>query len=570
MKKKVKLLFLLPLVGSVLSSCGSTASASTGSGLYSASPYTAEQNKFSFWLPNASNGSYYSDYADNPTVRYLTKYKTWGEYNDSLATTYEIPVTGSEQATFNTMLASGELPDVLMTQAKVDMAIDMFNANITIDLTDYVNKYMPNYKNWLDTHEEDSKIAYNNSTGAKRIIEINTFGDKGLPWAGFEYRRDWILKYGANPTTNAAFKGGWTNGVWSDDIVFPNGTSDPLYISDWEWMFKIFKTAMAAENITDGYCYSPYYTGYLTIGDLVSAFGGGGPQWYKKDGTVHFGAVEEGFRTYLAALNTWYKNGWIDKRFMERTTDIFFHTNTPGVTSGKIGLWYGPVAYLGDGMIDTAQGSCVYPAMEPINDMYGSDAVKNIQPFTFYQQPNYGTTFAINKTTEKKNLPALLRMFDYLYSDQGSQLAFLGMSKEQYEETQDPVYKANGLTDGAYSWVDANGESWVEGTSTGSKLYKINPILAKNSSLNNAIIQSRMPYHGLLNKDKYFTEDAVYIKGMKDWVKYEATGDIMNYKPVTDNIPADSARTVSSITNSVNEFMSKTVPYFITGSKDVN
>ena len=59
-------------------------------------------------------------------------------------------------------------------------------------------------------------------------------------------------------------------------MVFPSGGDEPIYISDWEWMFDIFAKAMDDLGITDGYCYAPYYLGYLETGDLSSGFGGGG------------------------------------------------------------------------------------------------------------------------------------------------------------------------------------------------------------------------------------------------------------------------------------------------------
>lgn len=43
---------------------------------------------------------------------------------------------------------------------------------------------------------------------------------------------------------------------WADDVVFPGGGTDPVYISDWEWTFGIFETAMEALGITDSYCVS--------------------------------------------------------------------------------------------------------------------------------------------------------------------------------------------------------------------------------------------------------------------------------------------------------------------------
>ncbi len=50
-------------------------------------------------------------------------------------------------------------------------------------------------------------------------------------------------------------------------------------------------------------------------------------------------ATTENFRTYLEAMNTWYNNGWLDERFNERASDIFFRINENGTAQGMVGLW---------------------------------------------------------------------------------------------------------------------------------------------------------------------------------------------------------------------------------------
>lgn len=170
---------------------------------------------------------------------------------------------------------------------------------------------------------------------------LRGFSDGIQPmFQGFCYRRDWIAKYGANPQTGAAFTYGFTDEndfeSWEDDVVFPNGTDEPLYISDWEWMFEIFEKAMEEQGISDGYCYSPYYYGYMQTGDLFTGFGGGAPYWYNDNGTCVNGIETDSFRAYLQCLNTWYQKGWLDKSFSEHTSDVFFAVDAPKVFQEKL------------------------------------------------------------------------------------------------------------------------------------------------------------------------------------------------------------------------------------------
>jgi hypothetical protein len=485
--------------------------------------------------------------------------------------TFSIPAVGSEQSSFNTILAGGDLPDMFVPY--IGGAANLYKENYVMDITDYVNKYMPNYLAWLNEagHENVKTDAYVTVDGVKKILEVYGVSDGSTPWCGYEYRRDWILKYGKNPKTGAAFTGGYdANGNWTDDIVFPNGSDEPIYISDWEWMLGIFKTAITTENRSNGYCMTLYYPGYLETGDLVTSFGGGGPIWYKHDGTVTFGATSDNFRTYVQTMNTWYKNGWIDTHFAERTSDMFYLTDTTNVMGGNVGLWYGPSAYLGNGLTSSVPDSCVSYAMEPINDKYGPDSAKNKEPYAFFQAGNEGLTVSFNsKCIENhKNLPAMFSLLDYQYSDEGAYLNALGLNKEQYEECKDPLYTKKGLTNGAYIWVDSTGADWVEGTSTGDKLYKIDPKLIADSDLRGDVIGQRVIGRAWGTSNKYWTESPIYVKAMKAWTKY--TDSHWFSAAMTNSETSDDAALYSTARDNVNTFLAKNVPTMINNTRDPN
>ncbi|MCI2069362.1 MAG: hypothetical protein LKJ88_07345 [Bacilli bacterium] len=561
-KKYLSLMAVVLMCSTTLVSCGGD------SGSNNSGSFDEAANTFSVWQPYGADSGYYSNFSDNPVVSYLTKQKTWGDDKASLKFNYSIPGTGSESSSFNTMMAADELTDLFVPY--INGSLNLYNSGYIMDITDYVNKYMPNYLAWLDKHPAEKSNSFVNINGEKRILELYDYSDSATPWCGYSYRRDWLVKYGTNPVTGAAFTGGWSadGKTWTDDVVFPTSkTKEPIYISDWEWMFGIFTKALKAENISDGYCTTIYYPGYLGTGDLVSSFGGGGPIWYKKDGTVYFGGTSDNFRAYLQGMNTWYKNGWIDKHFTERTSEMFYQTDTKGVTTGKVGLWYGPSAYLGGKMKNMIPDSCIYYAKDPINDIYGPDSAKNVAPFTLFQPSLTGLSLSVNsKAAGKKNLPALFNMLDYLYSDEGSMLMGLGLSKEQYEESQDSFYTSKGLTNGAYSWVDKNGADWVEGTSTGDKLYKLDQKLIDDSSLATAATGTRIIGRKWGTSNKYWTEDPVFVESCKAYMEYKATGWFTNAE--TNAETADEAAEYSGIYSKVNEFMGKTCPTFINGSKD--
>jgi hypothetical protein len=378
-----------------------------------------------------------------------------------------------------------------------------------------------------------------------------------------------------------AFTGGWTNGVWSDDIVFPNGTSDPLYISDWEWMFNIFQTAIADKGITDGYSISLYYPGFFSPGDLVDAFGGHGPSFYQKDGIVNYGAVSDDFRLYLKTMRLWYNQGWLDKKFTEHTAEMYWLTDTTKVHSGRVGIWYGQQGPLGGTMDNSDNGTkpdspengytsgiCIYPAPQPINDKYGTDAQKNVTPYNFYAMSSDSASFIVTSKAKDKDLDCLFSWLDYLYSDEGALMLQAGLSKEQFEECQDPYYIKYGLTDGGYKFVDSNGNDWVEGTSTGTKLIKYTNLFATNPTFRSAMVANRVDGRQFGNSIVYLTYSPEVNKSYKEWTKYKETGTLK--KSLLSQIDSDAEAENTKINTTLTEFMNVNTSSFITGKYDPN
>jgi hypothetical protein len=225
--------------------------------------------------------------------------------------------------------------------------------------------------------------------------------------------------------------------------VFPNGTSDPIYVSDWEWMFEIFTRAMEDLCIKDGYCISVYFKGYSEAGgNFDSAFGGGCPLWYRnQDGDAAFGGDTEAMRTYLQMMNNWYKKGWLDKNFAEHTSDQIYAIDSAKINSGKIGAFVGRRGNAG-GQMDNddkfTDGIMIFGARPAINDVYGVDAVKNKEPYSLYQYSLLRANICISKKASEEELKTILTMLDYLYTEQGGTLLAFGLTKEEFETTNDP------------------------------------------------------------------------------------------------------------------------------------
>ena len=95
--------------------------------------------------------------------------------------------------------------------------------------------------------------------------------------------------------------------------------------------------------------------------------------WYQDaDNQVHFGGSETPFKTYLECMNNWYKQGWLDHDFNQRTSDAFYQIDSTSVRQGMIGMWNGGQSELGGRLAmrdgGYTEGIFVAGATYPIHD----------------------------------------------------------------------------------------------------------------------------------------------------------------------------------------------------------
>ncbi len=528
---------------------------------------------FSWWLYGSEDSSYYETYQENPVVQYMLS-KPYGPENKNLALEFTSPVSGTEQDSFNLMLATGDLTDIMDLTAYTGSIIDLYQEGVILDLTEYVENYMPNYKAIVEANPEIAQAAITLVDGEKKYLQLIGTGDRAqINWCGYAYRRDWLVKYGTNPNDGSTFSGSFQDALpdgspdkdsWVDNVVFPSGGGDPIYISDWEWMFEIFTRALDEQNISDGYCLSIPYSGFVSMGDLVCAFGGGGPQWYKnKADEIVFGGTSDAFQVYLQAMNTWYANGWMDKAFTEHSADMFYRIDDTKVRQGKVGLWLGLHSQL-MGRLDSgeefAKDAIVFAARQPINDIYGSAAQQNVEPYTYYSISRIGQSVAVSNTAEDKDLATLFSFFDYLYSEEGGVMKMMGLNKQQVEEIQSEFYVEYGLSEGAYYRLP---DSEVND----GRIYAYtDKIVSDTGTLKQAstAVKLKLGYDFVSLRQESGTDQL--MANYNQWVIYNNDGYLD--QAFIRQLTPDNMKIQAKTLNNVNEFMSKNVPNFIKGSKD--
>ncbi|MBR3742953.1 MAG: hypothetical protein IKN04_21285 [Clostridia bacterium] len=520
---------------------------------------------FSWWIPRNEDTSYYDNYRQNPVIQYLLETRTYA--GKKLELEFQAGISGSERENFSNMLSTESLTDVFNLAYCDYTAETLLEDGYIMDLTELIQQYMPNYMALIENDPELASFAYSYVDGEKRLLTIMSMDEiPADPFEGFCYRRDWIAKYGKNPVTGEPFTYNYDeNGNMQDDVVFPSGGTYPIYISDWEWMFGIFTEAMQALGIQNSYCISIYYQGFNQAGDMFSPFGGGGPNWYRdQNGNAAFGATSEAMRAYLRCMNTWYKNGWLDKAFAQRSGDMFFAINSTAVHQGAVPMWQGRQAEVGNQMDmhdgGLTEGIWVCGAPQPINDVYGDDSVKGVQPYTFFTYCRANDGIAINKNAAKKDLAVLLSFIDQLYSFEGACIHSVGLSKEILEASgkDTPWYQTMakfGLTEGIYELQEENGETYIYHNK------KVDTLLL------NAMMLNRVSGYRYNNHFRYSEafRPAVLTEAIALWRLYTGTGYLQSN--VTNLISAKDSSKLSKIKNNVVTYMSQNVPKFILGQK---
>lgn len=519
---------------------------------------------FTFMVSNSITHGYYNDYDSNPVAQWWLD-QEWDADGDGEGTKLTIdfwaPTAGAEQDYVNTLISTEEYPDVLPLVFSSEGASVLYNEEMILDLTAFVDAYMPNYKAFMEAHPE---YHYTNKVdGEEKILQLYFVNEDitPFPWGGFFYRRDWLVNFGTNPETGEAFSGEWADGEWSDNVVFPSGNTDPVYISDWEWMFGIFETALEAQGMADGYAVQLPYQGMYSSGDLISGFNSGVYFRYDADGKIICDTGSEGMRAYVECVANWYKNGWVDSAFAERAGDMFFMIDMASVYSGQVGLWYGLDSQeldglAGDGSNPWTAGAVVFPAANPINDVYGPKSCQNVEPTVFYQDALLSQAFVITDKAAKKDIATLLTAIDYFYSAEGSVVFSYGLTNEMMAATEgtsyNDFYKELGLEDGA---VIIDGDTYV-----------LNPIIPNDVDVNEAAAGKRLLGMTKINNiDRGYSQTKV--KCAEQLTKYVSTGSVQI--DVTGQLAPSDLKKYNAYITAADTCIAQMIPGFIRGEVDV-
>lgn len=316
------------------------------------------------------------------------------ELSEKTKTNFEFtvsPTTGTEEK-FNLMMASGEIPDmVIYVQDPILKYTKAF-----APLNDLISEYCPNYQQLMD---ENPSLRRDLTAADGNIYTIQS--KAAFKFAnGIIVRQDWLDKLGLDvPTTLdeyynvlKAFKEQDPNG---------NGEADeiPLVTGDGR--------RYDAESPS------------LSIFD--ASFGIDEDFYVSEDGSeILFGATDPRMKDALTWLNKLYAEGLLDAEYLTRD-----HTSYEGLLyENKAGMWIAwGIAVEDVGLIqdENAELSIILPP---------ADAEGTVRVFS--QMPQTRTNaVAVSKDSQVKE--HIMGIWNYIFSEEGTILANFGVEGVDYE-----------------------------------------------------------------------------------------------------------------------------------------
>lgn len=403
-----KMLALLLTTAVILSGCGgstssnSTPSDETGteSGTESVSTSVVDDGEpLQYWCELTTTvAANYSNLGDTPFGIGLQE-KTGIEIE------FLHPPTGQIDEQFSLIVADGDLPDIMEYSwisgypGGPEKAI---KDGVIIPLNDVIEQYCPNLKKYLEENPDIARACMTDDGNYYCFPFVR--GEGTLNTIGLMLRGDWLEELNLEV---------------------------PETIDEWHEVLTKFKEEKG--------CSAPFtfeYTSasYLAANPFVAAFDTNYSFYVGSDGTVHFGAAEEGYKQYLELFHQWYEEGLIDADIATMKNDQV----SAKITSGDAGVSMGQAgSRMGTWIAAARQTNPDYTlvaAPQPTLEK-GTRA-----EFGHVEVPFSGKSSAAI-TTSCENVEKAAKLLDWAYSEEGHIYYNFGTEGVSYNMVDgQPVY----------------------------------------------------------------------------------------------------------------------------------
>lgn len=528
MKKLLSLVLCFAMLAAMLlTACGSTKDDALPEDDMS-TPIT-----ISYWM-YADDYKYYSSLNDNPVVKILNE-----KFNVVLD--FQTPAVGSEADNFNLMLGTGDYTDVMNMVYCTESLATLYEDGVIMDLAPYIEEYMPNYWNLIQTNEALKKSVYDDEGHIFTVAQMDNINR--TQWGGMVYRRD-ILE---------TMTGG--------NVAFPSGNDEPTTVEDWDYMLPLMKQYFEYSGMPDTACLIIPAVGYMATGELQAGWGVPAVFGLSADGkTVEYAPATENFYNYLQKMHEWYEAGYIYQDFASRTNDIFYLPN-PALTYGAAaGVWFGLLGQLSDRMSLPEYNLFVdvRPLSAPLDTEHG---ITGEMAASHVSMDVIAANRCISTNVSQEKLVRIMKLLDYTYTQEGAFLLNRGLNAEQ--AANDELYTKMGYTDGAY-WFNENGELCVADWFINANALGIEPMSFTGQRLLGKIDDTELDWPA--NKERTYLDDAE-DNADAVWTMYGNTRVIPNSAGALTPNEADQ---FNSVFTDINDYVNTMVPKFIIGTEKLD
>ena len=308
---------------------------------------------------------------------------------------------------FNIMMVSGNLPDIVGGNNRMDDFIRYGMEGSFISLNDLIEEHAPNIKEFLDENPAVEQAI----TAPDGNIYFIPYIQDGKVSRGYWIRQDWLEKLGLQqPDTIeelyrvlVAFRDRDPNGNGRTDEV-------PMIFRHWYEMIRLTTLWGARTAGTDTFV-----------------------SFYKtEDGRVAHGWTEPEFKEGMKHIIKWYKEGLIDPEVFTRgsnTREVLFTGDLGGMTRD----WMASTAQFNNTLSNQIKGFDLQPMLPPVN-VNGERVEENQRALL---KPD---GWAI--TRENNHQVETIKYFDFYFSQEGRRLANFGVEGVHYDMIDgNPVYK---------------------------------------------------------------------------------------------------------------------------------
>ena len=428
--------------------------------------------------------------------------------------TFIHPAQGQERESFNLMIASNDLPDMIYTNWSREYPGGPEKAisdGVIIHLNDVIADHAPNLSALFAKHTEWLKAAKTDS-GTHYMFPFIRGDDYLMVFFGPQLRADWL-----------------------DQL----GLEVPETLADWDHVLSSLKSEGLVE-------YPLTFTSFrrgrgLNRSAFIQPFGTIWDFYQDDGGQVHFGPYDDAFGDFLVFFKDWFDRGLADPEFFSNERNTF----NAKILNGETGAW---LSYTGSGIgayLDANGGKGTFDIVAAPYPVLNKGDV----PF-FGQRDNPLPGAGMAITTQARDVEAAATFADFAYGEEGHVLFNFGLEGESYEWST--------------SYPGFEGERWPVYTDVmnsdpdGRTLSQMGGLYTR-SFYSGPIVQDRRYMYQYARRPQQ--RNAVQIWGQTEAAQHKL--------PAITATPSE-AEELAEMMSDVNTYVEEMVVKFITGQEPVS